>query len=153
MKQKLLSMVLLVMVTLSTFNCESDSTGDSKLTIDQRVTNAKVLYGTLSNRTGFITIDIPSTGGYLEFEVKSAAETREIARLVYERFKKEFDEAIVDIANGRVLDEWACGEWVPISPTDPNSKVTRNCCSLTTGVCVRQTCECGYCACPEEIGD
>ena len=130
-------MVLLVMVALGTFKCESDSTGDSKLTIEQRVANAKVLYGTLSNRTGVITIDIPSTGGYLEFEVKSAAETKEIARLVYGRFKKEFDEAIVDNANGIVLDKWTCGKWVPISTTNPNYKVTRNCCNLTTGVCIK----------------
>jgi hypothetical protein len=152
--------MLAMVVAIVASNCISDSEViDPEPSIKQRVASAKIIPGAvvLEERTA-IYIEIPTKNGYLVFDVRDAAESNEIAAEVYSLYRNEFNENNLRTLNMAILKELApsdnsrtqnqhivCGEWKPISDSDPNSAVFRWCCNLDTGFCRRETCSCGYC--------
>lgn len=145
--------MLSVAIAVAASNCSTDSTPPTQeLTLQQKVASAKIVPGTIANsdlERASIYMDIPSKGGYLVFKIANNDEKDQIMELVYQRFKKEFDASKEQNLKDKNLEgsrvkNIACGDWAPIGP-DPNDRVYRWCCNLSTGSCARQTCDCGYC--------
>jgi hypothetical protein len=151
MRRKFLLGMLTVVIAMGVSNCTTDSAeAQQQETLQQRVASAKLQPGTIANNQlepGLIYVDIP-TKGYLALKMENNNEQEQIMDLVYLRFKEEFDGNRGQSLEDKNLDSRAkniaCGDWTPIGP-DPNDRVYRYCCNLNTGVCVRKTCDCGYC--------